>query len=610
MPFDIELLHHFPKDPGVYLMKDAKGVILYIGKAKSLKIRIKQYFALNRDGRAMVPFLTSQVASIETIIAPSEKEALLLENHLIKKHQPKYNALLKDDKTYVSILMTIKHQYPMLKLARYKGRPPSDGLYFGPYINTEAARHTLDTLLKIFPLRQCSDQELASRQRPCILYSMKRCMAPCTQKCSEKDYESLVHHVIQFLKGQDRTLLDQLNNEMQTASNQLEFEKAGSLLKTLKQLEYIISNNKSLVLRDEEDFDVFGLYRLDDDVVIVKLTYREGRLSAAEPFIFLKMPSDNESLLETFLLQHYEAVHDRVKNILLPVSLKNESILKELCEEQLGYSPVFSEPKKGEKKELVILAEKNAKSIFDQEIQKHLEKESLLLDLEETLKLSHFPSKIVCFDISNISGSDVVGAAVAYHDGEKKRSHYRTFKIKNEKATDEYSALKEVLQRYFNKAKLLGELPDLIMIDGGKGQLSTAAKALKDLEIASSDLITLAKEDAKHDKSLRQDIIFSQHFPLGLSLARHSSLLFFLQNIRDEAHRFAVSFHRKRRQKRLIKSALDTLDGIGPVKKTRLLRHFGSVEKIKEASAEDLKSVKGITAKDIQILSDFKHQAE
>lgn len=603
MPFDIEKLKTYPKEPGVYLMKDAQDLILYVGKAKNLKARLKQYFDIT-DSRAMIPFLIAKIEKIDIIVTPSEKEALLLENTLIKKHQPKYNALLKDDKTFVSLMINKDHSWPMLKLIRYKGAPKKDGLYFGPYTSSLAAKEIFDLLSKIFPLRQCSDRELASRTRPCILYSIKRCIAPCVGKCSKEEYDLFVDHTIQFLKGHDDQIVAELKEQMETASNQLEFEKAAAIHHTLKQIEYVTKNSKSLVQSTLIDCDAISIHRQGHRALIALLCFRAGRLVSSDHFNFEKIAEENPDLLESFILQHYLKTTDLPKEILLCEVLKEKQTLQELLNEQLNKNLKILTPEKGEKKKLVELAEKNAKTLFYQEQNQEELKESLLEELQEKLLLTRFPVRIECFDTSNLSGTHAVASLIAFNNGQKDSSRYRTYIIKG-KHTDDYSALKEVLFRRYSKGKENDDLPDLIIVDGGKGQLSAALSILEELEIASCDLIALAKEDSRHDKGLSQEQVFILSQKEPIIFPRHSPVLFLLQQIRDEAHRKAITFHRKKREKQLFTSELDSLEGIGPVKKKKLLQHFGSVKQLKQAREEDLNEIKGLSKRDIEVLLAF-----
>lgn len=595
-------LDQFPTQPGVYLMKDQEGKVIYVGKAKNLKNRLKQYFSSSGDKRPMIPFLIKQIDHIDTLIVFSEKEALLVENTLIKKHQPKFNAFLKDDKTFISLMVNHHHPWPMLKLIRYKGVPKEDALYFGPYTSAFAARQTFELLIRLFPLRQCSDEELKRRTRPCLLYAIKRCCAPCVGKCTKEEYAGYVKETIRFLKGQDKEILKDLYEQMKQASEKLEYEKAASVLRLIRQIEHVLQSEQIVAKVTGKNTDVLALYREGAEVMLVQLLFREGKLIGSEHYYFSDILEEDEELLSSFLLQQYKIISTLPDEILLPLPLKDSSILAEILSEDRKKKIELTTPQKGEKRELVNLAEENAKAIFHQERSKEELKEKMLLDLQETLKLNRYPKRIECFDTSNISGTDPVAALVAFTDGEKDTKRYRLFRIKETAKADDYAAMREVLTRHLTRLKQSDDLPDLLIVDGGKGQLNIALEVFKTLDIASVDLIALTKEQGRHDKGMTQERIFlpDQHDPICLNA--RSNLLFLLQNIRDESHRKALSFHRERRKKRTLVSSLDSLPGIGKVKRSRLLRHFGSVEKIKQATREELEQIKGLTTRDIDQL--------
>ncbi len=599
MAFDAKQLEQFPMQPGVYLMKDAEGKIIYVGKAKQLKVRVKQYFASSGDSRPMVPFLIQQIAHIDTIIVPSEKEALLLENTLIKKHQPKFNAILKDDKTFISLMINNRHPWPMLRLIRYKGKPKDNGLYFGPYTSAYAARQTYELLLRLFPLRQCSDEELKRRTRPCLLYSIKRCCAPCVSKCSKEEYESYVKGSIRFLKGQDKEIVRELYIEMEKASESLQYEKAASLLKTIRQLEHVVHSDQIVAKINGTDTDVINFYRQGEEIMLAQLLFREGNLVGSEHFSFSNILEDDEELITSFLMQHYRFLDNLPKEIFLPFPLKEMASLEEILFEQLKTKIVLTAPQKGDKRALIELAKENAKVLFIQEKNQQEIQEKQLLDLQETLKLNRYPQRIECFDTSHIAGDEAVAAMVTFTNGEKETKRYRLFRIKTASFADDYAATREALTRRLIRAKEEDDLPDLIIIDGGKGHLNTALEVFKQLDIASVDVIGVAKESGRHDKGVTQEQIFlpGHHDPIFLN--PRSSLLFLLQKIRDEAHRKAITFHRQRRGKKNLISKVDSISGIGPVKRARLLKHFGSFEKICKATEEELSKVQGVTKKDI-----------
>lgn len=589
MAFDSETLSVYPTQPGVYLMKDANGQVLYVGKAKNLRVRLKQYFAEKGDGREMVPYLTAQVESIDTIIALTEKDALILENTLIKKHKPKYNVLLKDDKAFVNLVMT-RHEWPLLRLIRYKGKPTEAGTHFGPYTNALAARQTLDLISRMFPLRQCSDTELANRERPCLLYDIKRCLAPCVGKCTKEEYGAQVEGAMRLLKGKDKEVLGELKSQMEAASEALEFEKAARLLEMIHQIEHV-TQVQHVDNPAAKDCDTIGLYREGDAILIALLLFREGKLIGSEHFSFHLIASSDEEVLETFLLQHYKNNPSPPKEIFVPLPLSGA------IEELLSLTVLC--PQKGKKHDLIEMAFRNAKALFVREQDARSLHEKRLLDLQETLGLTRFPRKIVCFDTSNLAGTDPVASLVCFVHGVKDKAQTRLFKIRDTERSDDYTAMRQVIKRYFLKEK---ELPDLLIVDGGRGHLNLSLEVFAELGIASVDVIGVAKEEARHDKGLTQERVFVPHKKDPLIINPHSQMLFLLQKIRDEAHTQAINFHRKRRSKRMLSSALDDLPGIGPIKKKRLLQRFGSVKAIREASLEELAQVQGITQKDIKVL--------
>lgn len=536
-------------------MKDEAGKILYIGKAKRLRQRVKQYFQPGRDGRLMVPFLTAQIATIDSIVVTSEKEALLLENTLIKKHKPKYNALLKDDKTFISLTINHKHPWPMIRLMRSKAKPKQDVLYFGPYTNAYAARQTLELLNRLFPLRQCSDQELKRRKRPCILYSINRCIAPCVGKCSKAEYDFYVKEVIAFLKGQNKEVTRSLKEAMERAAEELEFEKAAMLLKTIEHIQQVQESKAMLVKGNGRDTDALGLFREGHEVMLVQLLFREGNLVGSQHYFFSKVAEEDSELLSSFLLQHYGNAKLHPEEILLPDELANSQLVVELLSEATDKRLILHTPKKGDKLHLVQLAQKNAKALFEQEKAQMEVKEKLLLDLQETLHLDRYPRRIECFDTSHISGSDLVASMVAFTDGKKEARRYRLFRIKEIDKGDDYGSLRQVLSRRLSRAKQEDDLPDLIVVDGGKGQLRVALDVFKELDLVTVSVIALAKEEGRHDKGMTKERVFIPERSEPIRLESHSPLLFFLQKLRDEAHEKAIGFHKKRRSKRLIPSS-------------------------------------------------------
>jgi excinuclease ABC subunit C len=604
MSFDPKKINLFPTQPGVYLMKDKQGEILYVGKARNLRQRIKQYFVAGRDGRLMIPYLVAKIDHIDTIVVTSEKEALLLENNLIKQHKPRYNALLKDDKSYIALKISHQDPWPTVKLVRYRGSPEPDGLYFGPYTSAQAARQTLDLLNRLFPLRQCSDQELARRVRPCLLYQMKRCAAPCAQKCTQEEYDHHLERTIKFLRGQDKEVLKDLYEEMNRLSQNLEFEKAAQILKTIRHIEKTIESQH--VDRPlGHDVDAIGIYRHGAEVLLVQLLFRGGRLIGSRHFDFSNIAENDSELLASFILQHYEGQIEIPPEILLPTVLINHDAVEEILFGRQNHKVSLHVPQRGEKKALLRMAQANAEALFKSQKNEEALREKTLLEMQECLKLVRYPSRIECFDNSNIAGSEPVSSLVAFTDGLKDSKRYRTYRLKMGTKPDDYAAMQEVLMRRYKRAKEENDLPDLVIVDGGKGQLNIALKVFEELNVIGVDLIGLAKEQGRHDKGLTEEQIFLPDHKEPIILKKNSPVLFLLQRIRDEAHRVAISFHRKRRSKQTLRSALDDIPGIGPAKRRALLTHFGSLKKVEIASAEELRQVKGISEANIAALQAF-----
>lgn len=594
-PFDIEKIKKIAAEPGVYLMKNHKGTVLYVGKANNLRQRVRQYFAKNADGRFMVPLLIAQVHAIDTILVSSEKEALLLENNLIKTYKPKYNVLLKDDKTYVALQINHKHPWPMVTLIRYHGQPKRGSLYFGPYTSGGAARKTLDLINKVFLLRQCSDEEFKRRTRPCILYGMKRCSAPCVNLCTKEEYDGYIRQTIQFLKGQDSELIGDLKQRIQHLSDDLEFEKAHELLMTLRQIEGTIEKqyvDKPL----GGDCDCLALYREGEEVTLCQLLFRGGKMMGSRNFQFQHIAQEDEAIYLSFILQHYQASDDVPPEIILPVVCPDSNEAAEILSEALALKVKILSPTRGEKLPLIKLAVKNAEASFKKERDEAAMRERALIGMQEKLHLIRYPKRIECFDNSHSAGDEPVSSMVVFTDGVKDAKRYRKYKIKAaHDKSDDYASMNEVLTRRYKRAKLEDDLPDLIVIDGGKGHLNIARKVLTDLDITTVDVIGVAKEEGRHDRGMTAEQIFIPNIKDPIILKQHSPALFLLQRIRDEAHRAAITFHRRRHSKKTLKSELDEIPGIGVKKRNALLKHFGSVKRIRGATVEELASLSGIS---------------
>ena len=584
MPFDTDKILTFPTEPGVYIMKDKGGRVLYIGKANNLKKRVQQYFS-GRETRPQIPLLLAKVRIIETIQVFSEKEALLLENTLIKKHKPHYNILLKDDKSYVVLKMT-REEWPRLLLLRSKEAPPHDSNSFGPYRGMPIAKELLQMLQKTFPLRQCSNEEFARRKRPCLLYQIKRCIAPCVNLCTKNEYDQHTTHALQFLRGGDKAILKSLYKEIEERSKKLEFEEAALILERIKQIEKGLEKQfvSSFSLKD---CDALAIHRGGSLTTLARAVFRSGRLMGMDIRHFKESLEEDKDLLSSFIIQEYLG-HNCPPLLLLPFTLPKSV-------QELFDNMKLVKPQVGAKKTLIDMAAKNALSAFEIESQELLAKESALFDLKEKLGLQNYPYRIECFDNSHLNGSGTVSAMVQYIDGKKEPKGYRRFIIREAKASDDYGAFEEALTRRYSK----GDLPDMLLIDGGKGQLSTAKKVFEKLSIVTVDLIALAKEEGRHDKGLSAEQIFSLTGTYSLPI--RSSTLFLLQQIRDEAHRYTLSFQKKRRL--IAVSELEDIPGIGPAKRTKLLKAFGSVRVLKEAELCELEKV--LSKADAQVIKNY-----
>lgn len=590
----------FAQKPGVYLMKDTTGCILYVGKAKNLRKRLGQYFLLKTDHRPQIPFLLAQVESVETIIVSSEKEALLLEHSLIKKHLPKYNLLLKDDKSFICIQIT-KDEWPALKLTRSKDSKLSSDM-FGPYPSAFAARKMLNLLQRLFPLRECSDFVLKNRTRPCILYQIGRCVAPCVQKCSKEEYQGYVSEVRQFLKGHDQNIVKNLQAKMKLASENMEYEKAAHYLETLRHIEDLLEK-QNVISASTINCDIIGLYRENGWVSLSLLSFDKGRLLESKNFPLFEDLQDDEELIDSFILQNYIGKKNLPHEIITPALPTSAKAISSLISQNSPHTTKIICPEKGDKVKLLKMAYENAQSAMQKEHHDTLANEELLLSLKEELHLSQYPETIECFDNSHLSGSSPVAVMVTYCQGEYDRSRLRKYHLKTDQVFDDLKGFEEVLLRRYSNQEL--PLPDLVVVDGGVNQLKVAERVFQKLQIINVDLIALTKEKGRHDFGLTQERVFTLNQKEAIVLPKQSPLLFLLQAIRDKAHKCALQFHQKSRSKKTIKSVLDDIPGIGPKKKQALLKHFKSALQVQKASVEELKEVSGLSQKDIENIRNY-----
>jgi excinuclease ABC subunit C len=578
-----------PASPGVYLMKDKDGKVIYVGKASNLKNRIKNYFG-RTDGRSMVSFLIAKVRDIEFLVTETEKEALILENNLIKEHRPRYNVNFRDDKTYFNIRIDPAATFPRFQLVR---RPKKDGArYFGPYPSSASAKETLRFIQSIFRLRTCTDQEVTSRKRPCLEYEIKRCLAPCARLIDEASYEGLVNDSMAFMEGREKKLIADLCVRMDTASENLRFEEAAVLRDTIAAIEETLEK-QTVVSGLSKDRDVFGIHRDGNLTQICILYERTGKIIGKMTFPLFRIRSESSEILSSLMKQYYDGGAYIPDEIIIPLDIEDRAVMMEWLSEKKGKKVSVAVPKRGQGMELLKIAGDNAKSIF--ELEKHATPmEETLSVLARELLLKNIPRRIECFDISNIGGKYAVGSMVTFVDGKAWKPGYRRFRIKTVDGADDYAMMYEVLNRRYREK---GNLPDLILVDGGKGQLSVAVAALKDLNAEGVDVVALAKEIRQRETDKGEDRVYIVGKKYPVYVSKWPEALFLLQRLRDEAHRFAVAYHRQLKGKKDFHSLLDEITGIGGEKKKALLKLFGDVERIRDASVQELQGVQGIGRK-------------
>jgi excinuclease ABC subunit C len=583
-----------PGTTGVYLMKDKTGKIIYVGKARNLRSRIRSYFS-GTDSRPMISFLVPKVHDLEFIVTDTEKEALILENNLIKEHRPRYNVNFRDDKAYFNIRLNIKDKFPRFELVR---RVKEDGAkYFGPYSSSASVKETIHFLQQIFPLRSCSDTELKSRKRPCIEYEIKRCTAPCCGFIENEDYHKLVKDAVSFLEGREKKLISDLRSRMTAAAKELKFEEAAVIRNRIAAIEATLEKQR-IVSMSFVDRDVFGLYTKGGLIQICAIFIRKGKILGRKKFPLFKIGADSSEILSSLLKRYYNGEVFIPEEIIIPDDIDDREVIEEWLAEKRGGKVSVVVPKRRQRKDLLNMAMDNAENIFETEKSAEHDKEEALEILLKRLHLKKLPNRVECFDISNMGGTDAVGSMVTFVGGNPWKSDYRHFKIKTVQGMDDYAMMYEVLKRRYKGKK---NLPDLIMVDGGKGQLGVALSAIKELKIEGIDVIGLAKETGndiseRERTSVRkgEDRVYIPKRKDPIYLSRHPKALFLLQRVRDEAHCFAISYHRKLKKKKDFSSVLDGIPGIGETRKKALLSHFGDINKIKKASVEELQKVAGI----------------
>ncbi len=579
-------LLHLPDGPGVYLWKARDGTTLYVGKAKRLRSRVRSYFANDQLESPKTRHLVGLIADLETIVVPSEAHALILEANLIKEYRPRFNIALRDDKSYPYIKVTVQEPFPRVFVTR---RLEDDGAsYFGPYTDVGAMRRSLNVVKRIFTVRSCNyDMPAQMPERPCLDYYIKRCKAPCILAQSQQEYRAMIDEVVLFLSGRPDEVVRRVKERMDLASEELDFERAAELRDVLHHLEQM--EEPTVVLEVEGgDRDVIGYARDGDDACVTVLRIRGGKLLSREQRFLTNIDGEDDAdVLTIFLAGSYVGMQEKARQLLLPFDFPD----RELIEQTLPDSRILI-PQRGPRRDLIALAEQNARHLLEELKLSSMEADERagdpVYELGRELGLQRLPRSLVCFDISTTQGTDTVGSCVWFENGRPKRSEYRKFKVKTVEGTDDFASIQEVVRRYFER-RLNDEkpLPDLIVIDGGKGQLSAAHAAIAELAVADRPLISLAKRD-------EEVFIWGREEPLRLS--RRSPGLRLLQQARDEAHRFAVTYNRKRRSMRTVTSELLKVPGIGPVKRRQLLKEFGSIQGVRDASEEAIAKLPGFNA--------------
>ena len=607
--FDFEYhLKNLPSKPGVYLMKNSLGEVIYVGKAKILKNRVKSYFQNSKNHSEKVRVMVKHIAEFEYIVTDSEMEALILECNLIKKYSPRYNILLKDDKFYPFIKITINDDFPRVFVTRNYSKDGSK--YFGPYTNGTAVYETISLINKIFPLRTCKllIKEGGEKVRPCLNYHIKKCFGPCGGYINKEEYGKMIKDVIDILSGRDNTVLKVLQSEMEEASLNLEFEKAADLRDKIIAIKAIVEKQKIFKTMDGDE-DFINIYRDEKDSCIQIFFSRDGKIIGREHFIFENTAEDSiEEILEEFTTSFYGGTAKVPRNIYVP-ELSNIELVEEYLTIKRGAKVWIKVPQKGQKREMLEMVKNNAKITLEKFKDKYLIDKEInkiaLEELQELLDLEIWPSRIEAYDISNIQGVDSVGSMIVFEEGRSKNSDYRRFRIKTVKGANDYDSMREILTRRFShgleevkaiqESKLqfsagkFSNFPDIIMMDGGKGQINIALEVLRDLNI-NIPVCGLVKDD----KHATRGIIYNNE---ELIINRSSNLMQLIRRIQDEVHRFAITYHRSLRDKRTLHSVLDDIPNVGEKRRRALLMKFGSVDNIKSATLDQLLETPSINNK-------------
>jgi len=600
-----ERIDGLPGGPGVYLFKNARGRVLYVGKAQSLRSRVRSYFRAGGDGRVRVAPMLARVADVEVVVTPSVKDALLLENELIKRHNPPFNVRLRDDKQYLGLRLDGREAWPRLTPVR---RFREDGAaYFGPYTSSIALRDAVSNLRRIFPLRSCSDpvfRDYARRGRPCIEFEMRRCLGPCCGLVGSEAYAELVEGTALFLRGRSGELLRELRGRMEKAAEEERFEDAARLRDRIAAVEQTVARQQ-IVSERAVDRDVFGFARRAGELEVHVLSVRAGRVMANASFSFSEVLQDDPEALGSFLAQYYGAPErNPAREVVLALEPEDAAALGEWLGERAGRRVALRVPRRGPLRELVAMASANAELRLSQRLEARESVGAALRELQERLGLARLPRRIECYDVSTLAGTLAVASRVAFEDGRPDKSGYRRYRIRDAVGGDDVACLREVIGRRLRRRES-DPLPDLLMVDGGKGQVGVVSAALRDAGVAQ-DVVGISKERDLESPSARVRRggglkAERLHLPARkdpVLLPPSSPGLLLLQRVRDEAHRFAIEFQRQLRQRANLTSILEEVPGIGPGKRRALLRELGSLRAVRDATEQELAAVSGVSADD------------
>ena len=596
-----EKLARLPDRPGIYIYRDAKAQVLYVGKAASLRSRVRSYFQESRPRDPKTDALVRQIRDLEYVVTDNELEALMLEANLVRKHRPRYNIILRDDKHYPFLKLTTNEEFPRLLVAR---RVQNDGAtYYGPFYPATAMRETLKLTRQLFPLRTCAITIDGTLERPCIQYSIHRCNAPCTGWETREGYAKTIREVTQFLEGRDEDLALRLTREMEEAAVETKFERAAVLRNQIQALNKVRERQK-IISTDEVDQDVIGVVRQGSDACVEFFFVRKGRLVGQEAFFFDRVAgwADGE-ILSAFVRQFYGKAVAPAPEILVSEDLPEAELTTEWLSTLAGRRVQIVVPQRGPRREFVAMAEANAAIALQNHLLSRDDRQQVVLEeLRRALTLPGLPNRIEGYDISHVQGSEQVGSLVVWENGSMKKEDYKRFRIKTVAGADDFAALGEVLTRRFARALEQGTpLPDLVLIDGGRGQLNVGLKVLQELGLDYLPVVALAKQ---------QEEVYVGESLHPLALDPTSPALHTLQKIRDEAHRFAITYHKKLRSKRTLQSVLDTIPGVGPTIRTSLLKTLGSARRVRESSVAELAAVPKVTPKLAQRIFEHFHPAE